>query len=359
MCTVLVTGGAGFIGSHVADALIAPRPRRDRPRRPERRLQDNVPPGARFVQGSVTDPALVDRALRAVGFDYVYPPRGLCRRRAEPLHQAVQLHEQRHRQRQPDQRGGQHRRQGLRVRLLDRGVRRAPELPMTEETRPRRRIRTASPSSPSSRSSRACREMFGLDYIDLPAAQRLRSAAEHRGPLPQRRRHLHEPDPAGQADDDLRRRHADPRVQLHRRRRAGHGRGNRRRGALGRDVQHRRGHAVHAERLAAAVARAMGVEPRDRAPAGAARSRTCASRRTTKIWQGVRRRAATTTLEDGLARDGRLGHASTAPATTPPFQGIEIMQNLPAAWQRRREPRHRIPRRAPAGGLRRGLSCGR
>ena len=56
----------------------------------------------------------------------------------------------------------------------------------------------------------------------LPAAQRLRPAAEHRRPLPQRRRHLHEPDPAGAADDHLRRRHADARVQLHRRRRADH-----------------------------------------------------------------------------------------------------------------------------------------
>ena len=40
----------------------------------------------------------------------------------------------------------------------------------------------------------------------LPAAQRLRRAPEHRRPLPQRGRHLHEPDPAGRADDGLRRR---------------------------------------------------------------------------------------------------------------------------------------------------------
>ena len=71
--------------------------------------------------------------------------------------------------------------------------------------------------------------MFGLDYVDFPPAQRLRPAPEHRRPLSQRDRHLHESDSAGPADDDLRRRHADARVQLHRRRRAAHGRSDRRR----------------------------------------------------------------------------------------------------------------------------------
>jgi UDP-glucose 4-epimerase len=72
MRRVLVTGGAGFIGSHVAEALI------------ERGhvvtvLDDlsggfieNVPPGADFVRGSITDAPLVDRVLLDGRFDYVY-----------------------------------------------------------------------------------------------------------------------------------------------------------------------------------------------------------------------------------------------------------------------------------------------
>ena len=55
MSRVLVTGGAGFIGSHVADALIA--------RGHDVTILDdlsggfreNVPAAATFVQGSVTD----------------------------------------------------------------------------------------------------------------------------------------------------------------------------------------------------------------------------------------------------------------------------------------------------------------
>ena len=50
----------------------------------------------------------------------------------------------------------------------------------------------------------------------LPPAQRLRRAAEHRRPVPQRDRDLHEPDPQGRADDRLRGRAADPGVLVRR-----------------------------------------------------------------------------------------------------------------------------------------------
>lgn len=68
----LVTGGAGFIGSHVAEQLV------------NRGVDvvvlddlsggfiDNVPAGARFVQGSINDVALVDNLFATENFDYVY-----------------------------------------------------------------------------------------------------------------------------------------------------------------------------------------------------------------------------------------------------------------------------------------------
>jgi UDP-glucose 4-epimerase len=72
MSRVLVTGGAGFIGSHVADALLG--------RGHEVTVLDdlsggfaeNVPAAARFVRGSIADHTLVDRVFADHRFDYVF-----------------------------------------------------------------------------------------------------------------------------------------------------------------------------------------------------------------------------------------------------------------------------------------------
>jgi UDP-glucose 4-epimerase len=72
MHRVLVTGGAGFIGSHVADALLV--------RGHDVTVLDdlsggfpeNVPSAARFIRGSVADHALVDRVFAEHGFEYVF-----------------------------------------------------------------------------------------------------------------------------------------------------------------------------------------------------------------------------------------------------------------------------------------------
>ena len=72
MPTTLVTGGAGFLGSHVADELLA---------RGHRVVvlddlsggsRANVPAGAEFVAGSVVDHALVDRLFAQHRFDTVF-----------------------------------------------------------------------------------------------------------------------------------------------------------------------------------------------------------------------------------------------------------------------------------------------
>lgn len=72
MSRVLVTGGAGFIGSHVADALVA--------RGHDVTILDdlsggfpgNLPSAAALVRGSVADHALVDRVFASGRFEHVY-----------------------------------------------------------------------------------------------------------------------------------------------------------------------------------------------------------------------------------------------------------------------------------------------
>ena len=73
MVTSLVTGGAGFMGSHVAEHLVKAGHRVvvfDDLNRGG--FPDNVPAGAHFVEGSIQDHKLIDRLFAQYPFDYVY-----------------------------------------------------------------------------------------------------------------------------------------------------------------------------------------------------------------------------------------------------------------------------------------------
>ncbi len=72
MSRILVTGGAGFIGSHVARALISRGHAVTILDDLSGGFADNVPAGSTFVQGSITDAPLVDHLFTSSGFDYVY-----------------------------------------------------------------------------------------------------------------------------------------------------------------------------------------------------------------------------------------------------------------------------------------------
>ena len=68
----LVTGAAGFIGSHVAEHLLAKGHTVVAMDDLSGGYKENVPAGAEFVEGSTNDAALVNRLFAKHRFDYVY-----------------------------------------------------------------------------------------------------------------------------------------------------------------------------------------------------------------------------------------------------------------------------------------------
>ncbi len=68
----LVTGGAGFIGSHVADHLIQKRHQVVVLDDLSGGCRENVPEEAEFVQGSILDATLIDNLFRHHQFDYIF-----------------------------------------------------------------------------------------------------------------------------------------------------------------------------------------------------------------------------------------------------------------------------------------------
>jgi UDP-glucose 4-epimerase len=165
MSRVLVTGGAGFIGSHVAAALTSRGHRVTVFDDLSGGFVDNVPPGATFIRGSITDADHIDRLFADNRFEYVYH---LAAYAAEGLSHFIK------RFNYTNNLIGS-------VNLLNAAINTgvkgfvftssiavygtSVDLPMTEETRPEPEDSYGIAKFAVECELRACRAMFGLDYV--------------------------------------------------------------------------------------------------------------------------------------------------------------------------------------------------
>jgi UDP-glucose 4-epimerase len=165
MSNIFVTGGAGFIGSHVAEELVKHGHQITVLDDLSGGFTDNVIEQAEFVHGSINDVALVNTLFEQKGFDYVYH---LAAYAAEGLSHFIK-------------RFNYNNNLIGSVNLINAAINTevkcfvftssiaiygsSPELPMTEET-------PAHPEDPYGiaklaveQELKVCREMFGLNYI--------------------------------------------------------------------------------------------------------------------------------------------------------------------------------------------------
>lgn len=165
MRNALVTGGAGFIGSHVVDELI----KRDFNVIVLDDLsggfQENVNPQAHFIQGSINDIELVNRLVRDFKIDFIYH---LAAYAAEGLSHFIKRFNY-----ENNLIGS--------INLINAAVNHnvkcfvftssiavygaSPQLPMTEETPPHPEDSYGIAKLAIEQELRTCKEMFGLDYI--------------------------------------------------------------------------------------------------------------------------------------------------------------------------------------------------
>jgi UDP-glucose 4-epimerase len=165
MSMILVTGGAGFIGSHVTDVLLARGHRVTVLDDLSGGFPDNVSPQAEFVDGSITDTELVARLFDLHRFDYVFH---LAAYAAEGLSHFIR------RFNYTNNLIGS-------VNLINASVNHdvkcfvftssiavygpSPELPMTEQTTPHPEDPYGIAKLAVEQDLKACHEMFGLNSI--------------------------------------------------------------------------------------------------------------------------------------------------------------------------------------------------
>ena len=165
MSRVLVTGGAGFIGSHVAGALIQRGHDVTILDDLSGGFEENLPAAARFVRGSITDAGLVDRLMAEGRFEHVYH---LAAYAAEGLSHFIKRFNYTN-----NVIGSVNLLNGA----INHGVRTfvftssiavygsTPALPMTEDTQPQPEDSYGIAKFAIEQELHACRSLFGLDFV--------------------------------------------------------------------------------------------------------------------------------------------------------------------------------------------------
>ena len=165
MKKILVTGAAGFIGSHVAEELVKQNHHVIVLDDLSGGFVDNVVPGAQFVKGSITDSELINRLFDEHKFEYVFH---LAAYAAEGLSHFIK-------------RFNYNNNLIGSVNLINASVTynvkcfvftssiavygTSPKLPMTEETLPHPEDSYGIAKLAVEQELQVCKEMFNLDYI--------------------------------------------------------------------------------------------------------------------------------------------------------------------------------------------------
>ena len=162
---ILVTGGAGFMGSHIAEALLKSGYHVVVLDDLSGGFTDNLVDGIEFVQGSVTDFELVNTLFARMQFDYVYH---LAAYAAEGLSHFIKRFNYNNNLIGSVNLINASINSGVKCFVFTSSIAvygASPELPMTEETRPHPEDPYGIAKLAVEQELAVCKEMFGLDYI--------------------------------------------------------------------------------------------------------------------------------------------------------------------------------------------------
>jgi UDP-glucose 4-epimerase len=165
MGKILVTGGAGFIGSHVAESLISRGHQVVVLDDLSGGFEENIVPGVDFVRGSINDNDLVVKIFENNGFEYVFH---LAAYAAEGLSHFIKRFNYNNNLIGSVNLINASINHGVRCFVFTSSIAvygASPELPMTEETIPHPEDSYGIAKLAVEQELKVCKEMFDLDYI--------------------------------------------------------------------------------------------------------------------------------------------------------------------------------------------------